>query len=65
MVQNRKKIELIQDLKKRGYQALVKAGLVETEEGEETSTQNHGYDYLMSMPIWSLTMEKVIYIIHF
>ena len=64
VVQNRKKVDLIQDLKKRGYHAIHKAGTVDAEDGDENDTQNssgnnHGYDYLMSMPIWSLTMEKV------
>lgn len=61
-VQNRKKVDLIQDLKKRGYHAILKSGVVESEAGDEeadTNGNNHGYDYLMSMPIWSLTMEKV------
>ena len=64
IVQNRKKVDLIQDLKKRGYHPIYKSGSVEAEEGDRDSAENsagnnHGYDYLMSMPIWSLTMEKV------
>lgn len=64
IVQNRKKVDLIQDLKKRGYHAILKSGIIETgdedEDADDSSAENnHGYDYLMSMPIWSLTMEKV------
>jgi DNA topoisomerase-2 len=58
-VQNRKKVDIVQDLKKRGYHAILKSGVVEDEEEADTTGNNHGYDYLMSMPIWSLTMEKV------
>jgi DNA topoisomerase-2 len=60
IVQNRKKVDLIQDLKSRGYDPMYKNKKDEpSEEEEESDKSDHGYDYLMSMPIWSLTMEKV------
>jgi DNA topoisomerase-2 len=31
----------------------------ESEENEESSQSNVGYDYLLSMPLWTLTQEKI------
>ena len=61
IVHNRKKIELLNELKQRGYDPIFKNGKGDAEETEDESqnTTDHGYDYLLSMPIWSLTMEKV------
>ncbi|KAJ3046795.1 DNA topoisomerase 2 [Rhizophlyctis rosea] len=65
VVQNRKKADVIEELKERRYVAIEKgkegdavedAALVEEGEGDSTK---HGYDYLLSMPIWNLTKEKV------
>jgi DNA topoisomerase-2 len=57
-------------LRKRGYAAFPNADgrrkadtEVSDEESEEESgdrSADHGYNYLLSMPIWSLTYEKVI-----
>ncbi|KAI9366079.1 DNA topoisomerase [Zopfochytrium polystomum] len=79
-VQNRKKVELLQELQDRGYAPMPKtaskgkrAGTTpDAEEEREENDDNDsltkgklkpetsgGYDYLLSMPIWSLTMEKV------
>jgi DNA topoisomerase-2 len=68
VVQKRKKIELLVELKEKKYDPIFKknangTAITEGEDDEETSTSgfDHGYDYLLSMPIWSLTMEKVPY----
>jgi len=57
IVGNRKKAELLVDLKHRGFksqqQIMDKSG-----SGEEAAKGN-GYDYLLGMPIWSLTYERV------
>ena len=61
IVHNRKKIELLNELKQRKYDPIFKNGKGELEDTEDESqnANSHGYDYLLSMPIWSLTMEKV------
>jgi len=68
IVANRKKQDLMIDLKKQGFKAFreAKAGEEEAAAGEddsETDEDPHaldkGYDYLLSMKIWSLTMERV------
>jgi len=77
VVNNRKKIELLAELKSKGYKCVAK---VESEpqqqqgDDDDNATINSsqstvidtkpisaevGYDYLLSMKIWSLTMEKV------
>jgi len=70
-VSNRKKDDLLQDLRTMGYKAFVdkkgKKGPADDEakdddEAEAEGTDNNldkGYDYLLSMKIWSLTMERV------
>ena len=63
IVQNRKKTDIIQELKTRGYDPMLKTKSADA--GDEESVLDaakngdHGYDYLMSMPIWNLTWEKV------
>ena len=57
-VQNRKKKDLLQELKTLKFKAIYKKK-TEVEDDEEEEGGDHGYDYLLTMPIWSLTMEKV------
>ena len=72
VVSNRKKTELLSELKATGFKVFVdKKGAKKVEEGgdeEDEEEDDHessaadlsrGYDYLLSMKIWSLTMEKV------
>jgi DNA topoisomerase-2 len=46
LVNNQKKSIIIDNLRARGY----------LEVGE---TEEHGFEYLLSMPIWSLTIERM------
>ena len=70
VVSNRKKTELLTELRSTGFKLFVdKKGAKKAEEGAEEEEDdeeegdganlNRGYDYLLSMKIWSLTMEKV------
>ncbi|KAK9767393.1 DNA topoisomerase 2 [Basidiobolus ranarum] len=62
IVQNRKKVDLLKDLKSHGYAPFFKNAEKEDEDAdadEEVDEKDHGFDYLLSMPIWNLTMEKV------
>lgn len=68
MVSNRKKTELLDELHQKGFKLFSerKGAKKEEEEGEEeeespvgTVSLSSGYDYLLSMKIWSLTMERV------
>ncbi|KND03704.1 DNA topoisomerase 2 [Spizellomyces punctatus DAOM BR117] len=66
VVQNKKRDALLQELRHRKYVPIhnkkEKPDVDEEAEDEEESTKEskgHGYDYLLSMPIWNLTMEKV------
>lgn len=66
--ENKRKVEMIEQLKSRGYRSdPLKAWRAETsdehEEGEETEEMAEGkgqpdYNYLLSMQLWSLTREK-------
>eukprot|EP00960_Hanusia_phi_P003893 114767-Hanusia_phi.AAC.1 len=71
-VSNRKKAEIVQDLTARGYTPIHKEGKKKAAEGEETQEpegegegeqegkgSSGGYDYLLNMPILSLTLERV------
>ncbi|CAB1111878.1 unnamed protein product [Ectocarpus sp. CCAP 1310/34] len=71
-VNNRKKSELLEQLKREGYDLFLPAtsklrvaGSVEDGEGEDGGeaddgdTLSKGYDYLLGMKIWSLTLERV------
>ncbi|EKX38687.1 hypothetical protein GUITHDRAFT_158481 [Guillardia theta CCMP2712] len=70
-VNNRKKTEIVQDLSARGYMPLYKEGKKKAAEGEEQEGEaqeqeqqegkgsSGGYDYLLNMPILSLTLERV------
>ncbi|KAJ2162828.1 DNA topoisomerase 2 [Coemansia sp. RSA 552] len=63
-VSNRKRAELVKDLRDRGYEPMPKAakavvaGDIESEEAAEAAEEASDYDYLLAMPIWNLTMEK-------
>ncbi|KAJ2382806.1 DNA topoisomerase 2, partial [Coemansia sp. RSA 2611] len=66
-VNNRKRVEIIRELRDRGYAPMPKAakaavaGDVDSEQAAEQAETEEAsdYDYLLSMPIWNLTMEKV------
>jgi len=63
-VNNRKKKDIEKDLQSKGFAAISKDFLKE-KEGEEqevdaASDPAAGYDYLLNMPIYSLTQEKVV-----
>ncbi|KAJ2880926.1 DNA topoisomerase 2, partial [Coemansia asiatica] len=63
VVNNRKRVELTRELRDRDYAPMPKkakavvAGDPDSGESGE-SEDNSDYDYLLSMPIWNLTMEK-------
>ncbi|KAI9786268.1 MAG: DNA topoisomerase 2 [Peltula sp. TS41687] len=68
VVSRKKKADLVAELKKKGFKPFpkvveaTKAGelepVVEAEE-DETEVGANAYDYLLGMPIWSLTQERV------
>ncbi|KAI8914509.1 DNA topoisomerase [Gorgonomyces haynaldii] len=58
-VQNRKKKELLEELKEKKYKPIHKNRDRFEEVEEDEDETDHGYDYLLTMPIWNLTMEKV------
>lgn len=61
VVNNRKKVELLEELQERGYELFDKNDASdEVDEDEEVSTSvlSKGYEYLLGMKIWSLTYEK-------
>ncbi|KAK9813254.1 hypothetical protein WJX72_011500 [[Myrmecia] bisecta] len=64
-VSNRKKVDIVAALEEAGFDKLAsgktKAGMSEAGEGEEAGPAGPlSYDYLLSMPIYSLTLEKVL-----
>ena len=61
VVSNRKKAELLQELARQGYELFAPGATAAGEEGGEgePGELGRGYDYLLSMKIWSLTMERV------
>ncbi len=60
VVSNRKKAELLQELAREGYELFAPgSGAGEEEAVAEPGELARGYDYLLSMKIWSLTLEKV------
>lgn len=67
VVQNRKKTDLLQELIKRDYKPFPKTAsksAVTADNDDENAAEDDGatsggYDYLLSMQIWSLTAEKV------
>ncbi len=72
-ISNRKKVDIVEDLKKRGYAPMIKeskkkaAGDIQSVEqeaqqevdDEEAKTGITAYDYLLNMPLMSLTLERV------
>ena len=71
-VSKRKKVELLAELRSRGYSIIqpekknasadqAAEGAGEDDDDTESGDGNigRGYDYLLSMPLWSLTLEKV------
>ncbi len=73
VVRNRKKADLLNELaakkfapfyKKKKEKQTVPGEEAEgsgEEEEEPKGDKARGYDYLLSMPLWNLTMEKVLY----
>ncbi|RUS24113.1 DNA topoisomerase [Jimgerdemannia flammicorona] len=68
VIQNRKKKDILIDLKAKGFNPHYPkkdAKKEDDEDNEEAPVEvakegsDHGYDYLLSMPIWNLTIEKV------
>jgi DNA topoisomerase-2 len=73
VVNNRKKIELLEDLQSRGYDLFDKTnrddddvnndvaddGDNELEDSSSTAELSRGYEYLLGMKLWNLTYEKV------
>ena len=61
VVSNRKKAELLQELARQGYELFAPGTTTEEggEGGVEPGELGRGYDYLLSMKIWSLTLERV------
>jgi len=57
VVGNRKKAELLVDLKQRGFKS--QQQIMDKSGSDEESAKGNGYDYLLGMPIWSLTYERV------
>ncbi|KAJ2397924.1 DNA topoisomerase 2 [Coemansia sp. RSA 2603] len=64
VVNNRKRVELINELRQRDYTPMPKtikaavAGDPDSEQAAEAEDASD-YDYLLTMPIWNLTQEKV------
>jgi len=64
-VSNRRKADIVADLRKHEFRAFPKNKLAkEAGEGEEVAEGDDGvmsdFDYLLGMPIWSLTKEKIV-----
>lgn len=68
VVSNRKRAEILSDLQRRGYDLIDKAKKAAKDDDDEevldedaTDAQlAKGFDYLLGMKIWNLTMEKVL-----
>jgi len=60
-VHNRKKADIIEDLKLRGFTPFAKGKSSENENNQQENDiiVKADYDYLLSMPIYTLTQEKV------
>jgi DNA topoisomerase II len=70
-VANRKKADIVTELRKKGFRPFPKVSIAKAAGEEEPASgsgdeENEGnvsdYDYLLGMAIWSLTREKVNYI---
>ncbi|KAK9768521.1 DNA topoisomerase 2 [Basidiobolus ranarum] len=64
-VQNRKKAEILVELKEKGYRSVVKMKENRSDETQKDDmaidSEVTDYNYLLGMPIWSLTKEKIDY----
>ncbi|KAJ2609198.1 DNA topoisomerase 2 [Coemansia sp. RSA 1365] len=66
-VNNRKRVDIIKELRDRGYAPMPRevkaavAGDIDSAQAADAADKEEAsdYDYLLSMPIWNLTMEKV------
>jgi len=59
-VSNRKKVELLQDLRAKGFKSHQEIFSKEAASGDaKDADKAGGFDYLVGMAIWSLTMERV------
>lgn len=66
VVSNRKKADLVTELRKREFVPFPKAAKAKEAGENEEALEDEGsagtagdYDYLLGMPIWTLTQEKV------
>lgn len=70
VISKKKKSVLVTELKEKGFRPFpkvseaVKAGetekvVEEEEESDDSETLSNAYDYLLGMPLWSLTQERV------
>lgn len=59
VINNKKKELILQVLKQKGYRQFRKNAVAGEAEEDDSAVVGGGYDYLLSMPLWSLTMEKV------
>ena len=61
VVSNRKKVELLNELKEEGYELFNKDESEESSDDDDTDGNDlaTGYSYLLNMKLWSLTYEKV------
>ena len=60
IIQKKKKVILMEELKQSGYDAFsTNFGEVDAEDSSSVGGSSGGYEYLLSMPLWSLTFEKI------
>ena len=63
-IQNRKKADILSDLRARGFKSFPKNEKSAEEDGDDADQDandaDHGYDYLLTMSLWSLSIEKVM-----
>ena len=59
VVANRKKRDLEEDLRKRGFKGGADRTAADEADGSAAAADNDEYDYLLSMKLWSLTAERV------
>ena len=64
VVTNRKKIDMCQDLKRLGISTKENAATISTDGDDHAAeqqqdTKHSGYEYLLSMPIYTLSSEKI------
>lgn len=70
-VRNVRKTDLVQELRSRKYKLFSKSPKKNAERDDEDSDEeaaddsSTGYDYLLSMPLWSLTTEKACLMMYF